>query len=163
MTAVLGAIAATAGLVLLAASRPRATVEGQGGALSGAMHTPGATALALVALAGVGALVLVGGRARSVIAALLVLVAAGVVVTMAAIPSDDDWFTNTGVPPAATRSAWAWLGMGAGVLLGLAAAVAAVRARRWPHPRRGDESSTSRTAPTGDAWDAIDRGEDPTT
>ena len=162
MTAVLGAIAATAGLVLLAASRPRATMEGQGASLSGALDTPGAEALALVALAGAGALLLVRGWARTVIATLLVLVAAGVVTTMATIPSDYRWFSYDG-PPAVTRSAWAWVGMGAGVLLGVAAVVAALRARRWPQPRRRYESSGPSRPPGGaDPWDALDRGEDPT-
>lgn len=163
MTAILGAIAATAGLVLLAASRPRATVEGQGGSLSGALDTPGAAALALVALAGAGALLLVRGWARTVIATLLVLVAAGVVASMSTLPSDYGWFTYSGSPPAVTYSAWAWVGMGAGVLLGFAAAVAAVRARRWPPPRRRYESSAPRRpGPGADPWDALDRGEDPT-
>lgn len=162
MTSVLGAIAATAGLVLLAASRPRATVAGQSASVSGALDTPGAAALALVALAGAGALLLVRGWARTVIATLLVLVAAGVVATMATIPSDYGWFSYTG-PPAVTRSAWAWVGMGAGVLLGLAAAVAALRARRWPEPRRRYGSpAPSGPRGGGDPWDALDRGEDPT-
>ena len=163
MTAVLGAIAATAGLVLLAASRPRATVEGQGGSLSGTLDTPGAAALALVALAGAGALLLVRGRARTLIATLLVLVAAGVVATMAALPSDYGWFNYTGIPPAITYSAWAWVGMGAGVLLGFAAAVAALRAPRWPQPRRRYGSAApSRPDRGADPWEALDRGEDPT-
>ena len=162
MTAVLGAIAVSAGLVLLAASRPRVTVEGQGAALSGELDTPAATALALVALAGVGALLLVRGWARTVIATGLVLVGVGVVVAMATIP-DYGWFTYSGDVPAATRSAWAWLGMGAGVLLAIAAAVAAVRARRWPQPRRRyDSPAPGRPPRDANPWDALDRGEDPT-
>ena len=162
MTAALCTIAATAGLVLLAASRPRATVEGQGGSLSGALDTPGAAALALVALAGAGALLLVRGWARTVIATLLVVVAAGVVTTMATMPSDYGWVSFTD-PPAVSRSAWAWVGMGAGLLLGIAAAVAALRARRWPQPRRRYESSGPSRPPGGaDPWEALDRGEDPT-
>jgi hypothetical protein len=163
MTVVLGAIAGSAGLVLIAASRPRAIVEGQGASLSGTLETPGATALALVALAGSGALLLVRGWARTVIATLLVLVGAGVVVTMASLPSDYDGFAYSGGPPALTYSAWAWVGMGAGALLGFAAAVAAVRARRWPQPRRRYEPSVpSRPRPGADPWEALDRGEDPT-
>lgn len=161
MTAVLGAIAVTSGLVLLAASRPRATVEGQGGSLSGAMDTPGAAALALVALAGAGALLLTRGWARTGIGLLLVVVSAGVVALMATIPSDYGWFNYTGAPPAVTRSAWAWVGMGAGLLLGLASAVAVLRARRWPQPRRRYESTRPVSTAT-DPWSTLDRGEDPT-
>ena len=163
MTAVLGAIAATSGLVLLAASRPRATVEGQGGSLSGALDTPGAAALALVALAGAGALLLVRGWARTVIGLLLVVVAAGVVAAMGRIPTDYGWFNYTGVPPAVTRSAWAWVGMGAGVLLGLAAAAAVLRARTWPQPRRRYETNPRPATTATDPWSTLDRGEDPTT
>jgi hypothetical protein len=164
MTAVVAAITAASGLVLLAASRPRATLHGQGGTLSGSLlHTPGAAALALVALAGAGALLLVRGWARTVIATLLVLVAAGVVAAMATLPSDYGWFNYSGIPPTVSRSAWAWTGMGAGVLLGFAAAVAALRARRWPPPRRRYESSApSPPRPGTDPWEALDRGEDPT-
>ena len=138
------------------------TVEGQGAALSGELDTPAAAALALVALAGVGALLLVRGWARTVIATVLVLVGVGVVVTMATIP-EYGWFTYSGDPPAATRSAWAWVGMGAGVLLGVAAAVAVVRAGRWPQPRRGFDAPAPGRAPRdANPWDALDRGEDPT-
>lgn len=163
MTAVLGAIAATSGLVLLAASRPRATVEGQGGSLSGALDTPGAAALALVALAGAGALLLVGGWARTLISVLLVVVAVGVVAAMATMPSNYGWFSYSPLVPAVTRSAWAWVGMGAGVLLGLAAAVAVLWARRWPQPRRRYESTPRPATTATDPWSTLDRGEDPTT
>jgi hypothetical protein len=164
MTTVLTAITAAAGLVLLAASRPRAMLHGQGGSLSGSLqHTPAAAALALVALAGAGALILVRGWARTLIATLLVLVAAGVVATMATLPADYGWFNYSGIPPTVTRSAWAWIGMGAGGLLGVAAAVAAVRARRWPQPRlRYESRGPRRPDPGADPWDALDRGEDPT-
>ena len=137
-------------------------MEGQGAALSGELDTPAAAALGLVALAAVGALLLVRGWVRTVIAALLVLVAAGVVVTMARTP-EYGWVTYSGGPPAATRSPWAWVGMGAGALLGVAAAVAAARARRWPQPRRRYESTAAGRPPRdSDPWDALDRGEDPT-
>jgi hypothetical protein len=46
--------------------------------------------------------------------------------------------------------------------LGLAAATAAVRSRRWSPPRRAGRSHPTEESSARDTWDALDRGEDPT-
>ncbi len=105
--------------------------------------TAAPTALALVALAGAAATLLVRNRARTALGVVLLAVAAAL--------------AAAGLSP--TR--WAALAGGALVATGAAAVVA--RARRWPQPRRSFEPPSRR--PTGtprDTWDALDRGEDPT-
>ena len=101
------------------------------------------TALALVALAAAGAALLVRNRARTGLAVVLVLDAAALVAV--------------GVAPAR------WAPLVGGVLVGLGALITLVRARAWPQPRgRFESTDAERRRGRGDAWDALDRGEDPT-
>lgn len=95
-----------------------------------------------VALAGVGAAAMLQPRPRTAVAVVLLVVAAVVVVT--AVTSSD-------VP----------LAVGA-ALVAAASGVAVARSHRWPPPRRGS-SGTPREPTARDTWDALDRGEDPTT
>lgn len=177
----LAAVGAGALVVLVAAQQPRVAVAGatpSGG-------TPAATALGLVVLAGAGALLLVRGWARTVIGALLLAAAVGIVV--AGLDRPDTWFAYTGRPDVTPhRSVWAWLVAAGGMLIGLGALIVAVRGRGWPDPggrydaaapagpggRAGAEARAggaaraegeARAEPSGRAaWDALDRGEDPT-
>ena len=101
------------------------------------------TALALVALAAAGAALLVRNRARIALGIVLLLDAVGMVAV--------------GVTP--TR----WAPLIGGVLVGLGALAIVVRARTWPQPRgRFEPADAERRRGRGDAWDALDRGEDPT-
>ncbi len=96
----------------------------------------------LVALAGVGAAAMLQPRPRAAVAVVLLLVAL-----------------------AAGSLGWARedpLLLGGAVLLGVGAATAAARSRRWPPPRRGGPSGTAGEHSARDTWDALDRGEDPT-
>jgi tryptophan-associated transmembrane protein len=168
MFVTVGAITVAAGLVLVAAGRPRVAINVAGAQASGAT-TPAATALALVALAGAGTLLLVRGWARTVIGVLLLGAAAGIVAVFLTRP-DITWFALTGSPGAAVsmhRSVWAWLGVTAGVVIGAAALATGWRGRGWPAPRRRFSgptgTPTSQADRPRDAWEALDRGEDPTT
>lgn len=101
------------------------------------------TALALVALAAAGAALLVRNRAR---------IALGVVLTL-----DAAALVTVGVTP--TR----WAAVVGGILVGLGALGTVVRARTWPQPRgRFETGGSERRGGRDDAWDAMDRGEDPT-
>lgn len=73
---------------------------------------------------------------------------------------------DPGLVVGATHSGWVWLLLVGGVLLGLAGALVAVRGRRWAVLSSSYDAPAARpeAAPTTDkgAWDALDRGEDPT-
>ncbi len=98
-------------------------------------------ATGLAALAGVGAATLVGPRARVVVAAAVCLL--GLAVVWLAVARSD-----------------VVLAAGGG-LVAVAGAVAAVRVRRWPGPRR-EAADPQRDLTARDTWEALDRGEDPT-
>ncbi len=109
----------------------------------GSGRAAGPAALALVALAGAGAVLLVRNRTR----VLLGLVLLGVAAALVAV----------GVTPAR------WAPLTGAALVGLGAALVVLRAPRWPQPRgRYDAPPARRTGTPRDAWDALDRGEDPT-
>jgi hypothetical protein len=142
----LGLVVAGAAVALLAGAR-------SGGATAGVPSAPGtsgaqpgaggAAALALVALAGAGAALLVRNRARTALGAVLLLVGAALVAV--------------GLSP--TR----WAAVAGGGLVAAGALVVVLRARGWPQPRSRYEAPARTTSGSPrDAWDALDRGEDPT-
>jgi hypothetical protein len=140
----LGLVVLGAAIALLGAGRSSGAAPGSVPVGSGADSGPAAaTALALVALAGAAAILLVRSWARTALGVVLVVVAVALAVA--------------GLSP--TR----WAALTGGVLVALGALAVVARARRWPQPRRRFEAPTRR--PTGtprDTWDALDRGEDPT-
>jgi hypothetical protein len=143
MALALGLVVVGAAIVLVGAGRAGDTPPGVPAAPGTSSGTGAATALALVALAGVGAAFLVGRWARTVLGVVLLGVAAATIAT--------------GLSP--TR----WAALTGGVLIGLGALAVVVRARSWPQPRRRYETPTRRPGGTPrDTWDALDRGEDPT-
>ncbi len=143
-------LAVAVGLVVLGAAVGLLGSGRSTGATPGVPAAPGTdtgagapAALALVALAGAGALLLVRNRSRALLGVALVVVAAGLVAVGVAPPR--------------------WAALAGGALVGLGGALVVVRARRWPQPRsRYDDSRRPREATPRDAWDALDRGEDPT-
>lgn len=160
--------AAAAGLALFAASRtwvveqiqraqplPALTVEHTGGSL-----VPALPALALVGLAGVGALMATRGRARLVVG--VVIAAAGLGVFIAGFAGYNDY---------AEAGGWAFAAMAAGLVLAGVGMTALRRGDSWPAMGTRYERSGV-TAPPGEdqrgapgsteLWDAIDRGDDPT-
>ncbi|MGI5237239.1 Trp biosynthesis-associated membrane protein [Dactylosporangium sp. CA-139066] len=125
---------------------------------SGTDIAPWLTALGVVALAGAGALFATRAAARLVVGALLVLSGAGVAV--AALVTLDDH----------VKVAWPLLCVVGGLAV-LAAGVVTVRSgRAWPamgaryeRPAAPAERKPDRPASQAELWDALDRGEDPTT
>jgi hypothetical protein len=126
---------------------------------SGTEIAPWLTALGAVALAGAGALFATRAAARLVVGALLVVCGAGVAV--AALVTLDD----------RVKVAWPLLCVAGGLAV-LAAGVTTVRSgRAWPamgaryeRPAApAAERKPDRPASQAELWDALDRGEDPTT
>jgi hypothetical protein len=114
-------------------------------AATGSGHSDGAAALGLVALAGAGAALIVRTGARRLLGVALVLVAAGMV----------------GVGLDESR----WAPVAGGVMVGVGALVIALRAGHWPAPRDRFDRTAGPAGPSAgprEAWDALDRGEDPT-
>ena len=168
--------AAAAAIALYAASRtwlveavprpeplPPTTSARTGGSL-----VPLLPALALVGLAGAGGLLATGGRARKVVAGLLVVVGVGIPVSLAGVP------TRAGV-----AVGWVLASMLSGLIVAGVGVAAIRRGRSWPtmgarYERKGAKDSGAGDAPPADnlgrrpevgatvLWDALDRGEDPT-
>ena len=161
-----------------------------GGAVSatGSQVAPGVVALALVCLVALVTTLTGGPAVRRVSTVALVLAAAGAV-ALTAVPLTRPEealgrvaaaaLGRTGVvATSANVSAWAWTALAAGLVLVLAAVLAAVAARRWSGlsnrfdaPGDGSEATTGTgdvtTAGTGQgthrtAWDELTEGRDPT-
>ncbi|HEX6497545.1 MAG TPA: Trp biosynthesis-associated membrane protein [Micromonosporaceae bacterium] len=114
-------------------------------------------ALALVALAGAGALLATRRSGRVAVGILLVLcglgIAAGGGYGLAEVPG--------------ASAGWPVVALLGGVLVVAAGLVATAHGRRWPsmggrYERDAGSGSTGRGGGERDAWDALDRGEDPT-
>lgn len=149
------------------------------------------TALALVALAGVVALVATRGWWRRVIGGVLVLAGTGLVwwslAGLTPLPADraralvTARHSGVGVDPAvvpqvSVHALWPWASAVCGVLVVLAGLLALVRGHRWTamssryEPQAGGLSSAPDAAAPGGAehssstalWSALDRGDDPT-
>lgn len=176
LTAILACLAG-AGLTLYAVTRVWSVRVEQRAGLSdlrteqtAADVQPWVVGLALVALAGTGALLATRGAVRRVLGALLILAGAGIVVGAV--------LARVAVEPGAAGAA-GWIWPVAGVLGGAAVAVGGLLAARhghqWPAMSSRYERSTVPAAepvpespnsarPTDNRafWDALDRGEDPT-
>jgi uncharacterized membrane protein (TIGR02234 family) len=145
---------------------------------------PLAGALALVALACWGALLVTRGVVRRAVAALAALMTTGVLVVLVVggfVQRDDardDFAEQAGLQQLGTDqlsmdpTGWFWAAL-AGAVVALAAAVAAVRlAPSWPQmgsrydapashsPAGGDKPAEERTSL--DLWKSLDEGDDPT-
>ncbi|GAA1911696.1 hypothetical protein GCM10009737_11500 [Nocardioides lentus] len=153
-----------------------------------ALRNPAVTALALVALAALGVVLVTRGRVRRVVAVLALLAAAGTAVAVGSgwLRTPDrvaEQTTGTPLQDAATSwTLWAWTALPAAALLLAACAVAVRDVRRWPEMGRRYDAPTSRsgaaagavgTAPAApttppaersslDLWKAMDEGQDPT-
>lgn len=169
---------AGAGLAAVAGARPWATSRGDAAgveveaSVTGAESQPLVAALALVALAAWGVVLVLRGRARRVVAAvgLLASLAALVGVLLAFAQAQDDAAQAvfdrgaTGDVVITSLTTWYYLaGVGA-LLAALAFAVAVVRAPRWPAMGSRYDAPTARPAATSeeDMWRALDEGRDPT-
>jgi hypothetical protein len=160
--------AGSAALALYAASRtwlvqttprpeplPTLTTAHSGGSLA-----PAFPALALVALAGAGALLATRGLARRIVAIILLGAGAGMIVALVVAVADHD----------GVALGWVFFGMLAAIAVGFVGAITYRHGRSWPG--MGARYERAPTAPADGAqrsrgtaehmWDAIDRGEDPT-
>lgn len=143
-------------------------------AVKGSETAPLTAALALVALAAWGVVLVVRGRVRRGVAAVGLVACAGALVavvvafggarTDAVVAAGDKG--ATGDVLASSLTGWYYAaGVGAGVAL-LAFAFAMVRSPRWPEMgSRYDAPAARAEPPTGtdeDMWRALDEGRDPT-
>ena len=165
-----------AALVLLALSRPWLTLH-LGAApplpsrrvtVAGTHLVPGAQALGLLGLAGVAALPATRRIGRLLVGLVLTAAGGGVVVAVVrALLDPVAAAVRTGqVEPAAARSGlggWPWLALLGGALIAAAGLLAALRGRGWSElSARYDAPTASRPAKEPSLWEALDRGEDPT-
>jgi Tryptophan-associated transmembrane protein (Trp_oprn_chp) len=120
--------------------------------LAGTAVAPAVRPLGLAVLAGSGALLLVRGRGRTVLAVLLALLAA-TAAALAIRASVDDRVTG-----------WAVAGVVLATTCALVAVTVALRSPTWAtaNSQRFDRPRGPGTGGDRDAWAALDRGEDPT-
>ena len=177
-----------AGLVLLAATRTWATVEAVGAlpglsdlAVPGRHLAPGAIPIALAVAAGAIVLATSGRTVRFAVAAGLLVGAVVVVVngvdgaldrtrTTATAVRDSLKVSGAGFAAGSTPvdvTIWPWVAVLGGVLIGLAGLLTLVGGRSWAGPTRRYEREkaaapvSAEPNPAG-TWDALSRGEDPT-
>jgi hypothetical protein len=157
LTIVVLATVAAAGLVLFAVSRTW-VVEAVGDQpmvmvadRTGAVLTPALPALAIVALAGAGALVASRGWARAAVSVLLLLSGIGIAVLAGAHLADHD----------GRRAIWPALVLAGGGIVALMGLRALLCGQSYPSMGTRYERA-AREPVEGDLWAAIDRGEDPT-
>ncbi|WP_246568215.1 Trp biosynthesis-associated membrane protein [Polymorphospora rubra] len=138
-------------------------------AATGGDLLPWLTALALVALAGAGAVLATRGVVRRIVGALLALIGLGIAAGAG--------YGLFGLTEAEVGPGWPLLCLVGGLLVTAGGAATAAGGHRWPAMGARYDRSTGaarRTAPargadgrvggggTAAAWDALDRGEDPT-
>lgn len=185
-TMLVGIVAAV--LAAVAAAKPWAVLSATGrqlmpgadataeSSIGSAGQAPLALALALVALAGWGALLVTRGRVRITVTALGALAAAGLVVTtlvefrdapdaVAAVVAAASG--GGGAAGAASRTGWYWLGLVAAVVLFASYAHALRGVRHWPtmgsrYDAPGGRSASPEATTNLEIWKAIDQGDDPT-
>ena len=152
-------------------------------AVDGADLAPGLRALGLVGLAGVPALAASRGRGRLLVGLVVLLTALGVLAVTARLLASGlgdlalltTAVRDAGTPDGAGTEATAWpyvTGLG-GLLLAAGGLLVMVRGPRWAALGRRYEAPAPAPAPEGpatasgavaerDLWEALDRGEDPT-
>jgi uncharacterized membrane protein (TIGR02234 family) len=146
--------------------------------VKGSSSAPLAIALALVALAGWGVVLVLRGRARRVVALVGALASAGVVLTVSTALGRirDDAASavaakgGTGDQLVTSLTAWYWVCLVASVLCLAAFVVAVVAAPGWPAMGSRYDAPTTAATPREQApptteqemWRALDEGHDPT-
>ena len=168
---------AGATLAAVAATQPWATATGTAagadvtGAVEGSESAPLSLALSLVALAGWGAVLVLRGRVRRVVAVVGAAAAAGALAAALAAfgRAQDDAVTAAvargadGDTFASSLTGWYFTAV-VGALLTIAAFVVAVRrATRWPAMGSRYDAPAARPQTDQDLWKALDDGRDPTT
>jgi len=116
---------------------------------TGSDLVPGLAALALVGLAGAGALLATRGWGRRAVGVLVLLVGLG----LTALALDRAFDAST---------AWPALTAVGGLLVVLAGLAAVLAGHTWPGMGARYDRSPKSVGGTTDTWNALDRGEDPT-
>jgi len=166
---------ASAGLTALAGHKPWVGFGDAVVSSGSSLGRPEVEAVALVALAAWGVLLVTRGRVRRAVAVLAVV--AGVAAAALAVhgllddrPVDIGWFSYDDAQPTPHRTAWGWVALGSAVVTTLAAAVAFRAAPGWPEMGRKYDAPAGAAAPAVpleeqssiDVWKALDQGNDPT-
>ena len=181
-TVLVGLAGAT--LATVAAARDWAVAESLGagvassGSATGSEAAPLALALALVALAAWGAVLVLRGRVRNVVAILGLVASVGVLAVVvdafdgaqdAAADAASSAAGATGDVLVISLTGWYWATAVGAVLCVGAFAVAARRAAGWPAMGTRYDAPSSRSGPSAgaatedrDLWRALDEGHDPT-
>lgn len=166
-------IAAGAALVLFSSSPTwirvvlrvsRAQVRLTGGNVAAA-----AVPLALVAAAGLIAMALVRNWIRRILAVLIAAAGVGVLVAVIRViddplrvARDSSKVKSAGQLASAHLSAAPYLCVVGALLIIAGAVLAAIFGGRWPNPARRYEREAAKAGRPVDAWEALERGEDPT-
>lgn len=132
--------------------------------------------LAVLGLAGAVAVLAATGWLRVGVGALLLLAGVLLAVVGAGFDATSGFASDGFVPDAAARTGWPLVTAGCGVLLAVAGLLVVLRGRSWSGlsrryeaPGAGDERPVRGREPTPALpadralWEALDRGEDPTT
>ena len=162
---ILGGLAAT-GLAAVASAKPWLNVAGPSSPVAVRPELPLAHALALVALAAWGVLLLTRGRTRRLLG--LLAAVSGLGVGAVALLGRGELHTQAralGVT-AYTWTAWYWVTIGAAIVVSAAGTMAAARAHTWPAMGRRYDGPAQAPGEAGnssrDWWQALDEGADPT-
>jgi uncharacterized membrane protein (TIGR02234 family) len=159
----------------------RLTIDAVRTTVGGSDLAPGAEALGYVGLAGVVALAATKRWGRVLVGLLVLAAGVGVIVVVGRVLGDGLaarglthrlpeckglCFVSEEQLKGRTQFAWAWLTVVGGLLLVLSGLLVTVRGRRWAALSSSHEPPAARLEepPATDkgAWDALDRGEDPT-
>ena len=171
-----------AALVLLAAGRgwAGATVTlpsplpSRSVTLTGGDLAPALNGLGLAGLAGLAGVIATRGVARVVVGGLIVVIGAGSVLSSVGATAGDRVLAELrdrmslaeGAAVHAQPTMWWLVAVAGGVLLAAAGAFTVVRGRRWPGmSSRYDAPGAAAERPepaTGNLWDSLDSGADPT-
>lgn len=169
---------AGAGLTAVGAARVWATSRGDAAgvpveaSVTGAEAQPLVAALAFVALAAWGVVLVARGRVRRAVAVVGLLASAGsLLAVVLAFGSAQDAAVEavlargaTGDTFAASLGPWYYLTAVGALLAAAAFAVAVTRSPRWPAMGDRYDAPSARSAPAAeeDMWRALDEGRDPT-
>lgn len=140
--------------------------------LTGGQLVPLGAALGWLALAGAAGLLATRTWGRRVVGTVMVLAGGGAGASALAFGLTGPALIDTALaaqglpaPDSVSRSAWWIAAMMAGLVVLVGGALSVLRGPSWPGlSRRYERRSTATAGPVGGvaAWDALDRGEDPT-
>lgn len=175
-SAVVAALAIAVGAVIVLLSSSPAwigvtlRVSGAQVRLTGGTTAAAAVPLALVAAAGLIAMALVRSGIRRVLAVLVAAAGVGILIVVVRAIADparvaraSSKVRSAGEAASVHLTAAPYICLLGAVLIIVGGVVAAIFGGRWPGPTRRYERAAAKASRPVDAWDALERGEDPTT